>query len=75
MFIILFSILVPPMAVFIRFGIGKDFFINVLCTIAGYIPGHVCASGSVCTDYQLHNFFLQARGVARVVLTILEDPE
>lgn len=40
-FIILFSILVPPLAVFIRFGIGTDFFINILLTIAGYIPGHV----------------------------------
>ena len=40
-FIVLFSILVPPLAVFIRFGIGTDFFINVLLTVAGYIPGHV----------------------------------
>ena len=31
----------PPLAVFIRFGIGTDFFINVLLTVAGYIPGHV----------------------------------
>lgn len=39
--IVLFSILVPPLAVFIRFGIGKDFFINVILSILGYIPGHV----------------------------------
>mgnify|MGYP001758477796 FL=1 len=47
LFIVLFSILVPPLAVFIRFGIGTDFFVNVLLTVAGYIPGH------------LHNFFVQ----------------
>lgn len=30
-----------------RFGIGMDFFVNVILTILGYIPGH------------LHNFFIQ----------------
>ncbi|WFC93767.1 hypothetical protein MBRA1_000390 [Malassezia brasiliensis] len=47
LFIVLFSILVPPLAVAMRFGIGTDFFVNVLLTILGYIPGH------------LHNFFIQ----------------
>ena len=28
-----------PAAVAARFGIGKDFFINVVLTICGYIPG------------------------------------
>lgn len=37
----------PPLAVFIRFGICFDFFLNILLTVAGYIPGHV------------HNFFIQ----------------
>jgi uncharacterized membrane protein YqaE (UPF0057 family) len=37
----------PPLAVAARFGIGKDFFINVICTICGYFPGHG------------HNFFIQ----------------
>lgn len=45
--IIIFSILVPPLAVFIRFGIGKDFFVNVILSICGWIPGHV------------HNFVIQ----------------
>ncbi|PKI84056.1 hypothetical protein MVES1_002238 [Malassezia vespertilionis] len=45
--IVLCSILVPPVAVAIRFGIGTDFFINVVLTICGYIPGHV------------HNWFIQ----------------
>ncbi|TFY62768.1 hypothetical protein EVJ58_g3663 [Rhodofomes roseus] len=39
--------LVPPLAVAARFGIGTDFFINVVLTICGYIPGHV------------HNFYVQ----------------
>ncbi|KAF7789508.1 hypothetical protein EIP86_000454 [Pleurotus ostreatoroseus] len=39
--------LFPPLAVAARFGIGKDFWLNVILTICGYIPGHV------------HNFYIQ----------------
>ncbi|KZT09544.1 uncharacterized protein LAESUDRAFT_646253 [Laetiporus sulphureus 93-53] len=39
--------LFPPLAVAARFGIGSDFFLNLLLTICGYIPGHV------------HNFYIQ----------------
>ncbi|SPO23407.1 uncharacterized protein UTRI_02085 [Ustilago trichophora] len=39
--------LLPPLAVLIRFGVGLDLFINIICTICGYIPGHV------------HNFWIQ----------------
>jgi len=39
--------LFPPLAVAARFGIGKDFWLNLLLTICGYIPGH------------MHNFYIQ----------------
>ncbi|KAF8798025.1 hypothetical protein BYT27DRAFT_7203723 [Phlegmacium glaucopus] len=39
--------LFPPIAVAARFGIGKDFWLNLLLTICGYIPGHG------------HNFYIQ----------------
>ncbi|CDS82326.1 uncharacterized protein SPSC_03145 [Sporisorium scitamineum] len=39
--------LLPPLAVLIRFGVGLDLFINIICTICGYIPGH------------FHNFWIQ----------------
>jgi len=39
--------LFPPLAVAARFGIGKDFWLNLLLTICGYIPGH------------FHNFYIQ----------------
>ncbi|TFY71206.1 hypothetical protein EVG20_g1814 [Dentipellis fragilis] len=39
--------LFPPLAVAARFGIGTDFWLNLLLTICGYIPGHV------------HNFYIQ----------------
>ncbi|THH19303.1 hypothetical protein EW146_g1833 [Bondarzewia mesenterica] len=39
--------LFPPLAVAARFGIGGDFWLNLLLTICGYIPGHI------------HNFYIQ----------------
>jgi len=39
--------LFPPLAVAARFGLGSDFWLNLLLTICGYIPGHV------------HNFYIQ----------------
>ncbi|KAF8329158.1 uncharacterized protein EI90DRAFT_3063364 [Cantharellus anzutake] len=46
-FIFLLGTLLPPLAVAARFGFGRDFWINVPLTIAGYIPGHI------------HNFYIQ----------------
>lgn len=40
---ILIAILLPPLAVFLQVGIGKHFWINILLTIFGYIPGIVHA--------------------------------
>ena len=40
---IILSILVPPLGVFLQVGIGKDFWINILLTLLGYIPGLVHA--------------------------------
>ncbi|KAG8863107.1 hypothetical protein FRB96_009288 [Tulasnella sp. 330] len=39
--------LFPPLAVAARFGIGKDFWLNLLLTLCGYFPGH------------FHNFYIQ----------------
>ncbi|GAA6024638.1 hypothetical protein JCM11491_002886 [Sporobolomyces phaffii] len=39
--------LLPPLAILVRFGVGFDFFLNILLTICGYIPGHG------------HNFYCQ----------------
>ncbi|TBU65600.1 hypothetical protein BD310DRAFT_864437 [Dichomitus squalens] len=39
--------LLPPLAVAARFGIGTDFWLNLVLTICGYIPGHA------------HNFYIQ----------------
>ncbi|ORY33362.1 hypothetical protein BCR39DRAFT_519447 [Naematelia encephala] len=43
----LLGCLLPPLAVAVRFGIGKDFFINTFLCICGYFPCH------------FHNFYIQ----------------
>jgi uncharacterized membrane protein YqaE (UPF0057 family) len=40
---IVIAILLPPLGVFLQVGIGKQFWINVLLTILGYVPGIVHA--------------------------------
>ena len=40
---ILFSILIPPLGVFLQVGLGTDFWINVVLTLLGYFPGLIHA--------------------------------
>ncbi|WP_299031385.1 YqaE/Pmp3 family membrane protein [uncultured Sulfitobacter sp.] len=40
---IILSVIIPPLGVFLQVGIGKHFWINILLTILGYIPGLVHA--------------------------------
>ena len=40
---ILFAILLPPLGVFLQVGIGGAFWLNILLTLLGYIPGIVHA--------------------------------
>ena len=40
---IVIAILLPPLGVFLQVGIGTQFWINVLLTLLGYIPGVIHA--------------------------------
>jgi uncharacterized membrane protein YqaE (UPF0057 family) len=40
---ILLAILLPPVGVFLQVGFGLQFWINILLTLLGYIPGIVHA--------------------------------
>lgn len=40
---IIFSVLIPPLGVFLQVGIGGQFWLNILLTLLGYIPGLVHA--------------------------------
>ncbi len=40
---ILLSILLPPIGVFLQVGIGLHFWLNIILTLLGYVPGIVHA--------------------------------
>ena len=40
---ILLAIVIPPLGVFLQVGLGKHFWLNILLTLLGYIPGIVHA--------------------------------
>ncbi|MAY38731.1 MULTISPECIES: YqaE/Pmp3 family membrane protein [Spongiibacter] len=40
---ILFAILLPPLGVFLQVGIGKHFWLNIILTLFGYLPGIIHA--------------------------------
>ena len=40
---IIIAIFIPPLGVFLQVGLGKDFWINILLTLLGYLPGLVHA--------------------------------
>ena len=40
---IILSIFLPPVGVFLQVGIGLQFWLNILLTLLGYIPGIIHA--------------------------------
>lgn len=40
---IIFAIILPPLGVFLQVGLGAQFWINILLTLLGYIPGIIHA--------------------------------
>ncbi len=46
---ILLAILLPPLGVFLEVGMGKHFWINIVLTILGFIPGIIHAVYIIAT--------------------------
>ncbi|XP_057471211.1 low temperature-induced protein lt101.2 [Actinidia eriantha] len=40
---VLLAIFLPPVGVFLRYGLGVEFWIDLLLTILGYLPGIIYA--------------------------------
>lgn len=40
---VIFAILLPPLGVFLQVGLGLQFWLNILLTLLGYIPGIIHA--------------------------------
>lgn len=49
---IVLAILLPPVGVFLQVGIGGHFWLNILLTILGYIPGIVHAVWVIAKNKQ-----------------------
>jgi uncharacterized membrane protein YqaE (UPF0057 family) len=41
--LIILSLFLPPVAVFLKSGVGKDLIINIILTILGFLPGVIHA--------------------------------
>jgi len=57
-FLVLITILLPPVGVYAVAGCGADLLINIMLTILGYIPGHIHA---FYLEYIYYNRREQAR--------------
>ncbi len=40
---IILSVIIPPLGVFLQVGIGLQFWLNIVLTLLGYIPGLIHA--------------------------------
>lgn len=40
---IVLSLLIPPLGVFLQVGLGLHFWLNILLTLLGYVPGLIHA--------------------------------
>ena len=47
---ILISIFLPPLGVFLKVGIGLHFWLNIILTLLGYLPGLVHAIWTIIKD-------------------------
>lgn len=46
---IILAVLLPPLGVFLQVGIGPQFWLNILLTLLGYVPGIVHAVWIIAT--------------------------
>ncbi len=52
---VLLSILLPPVGVFLQVGLGGQFWLNIILTLLGYIPGVVHAVWIIATRGNRHS--------------------
>ena len=47
---IILSVILPPVGVFLKVGLGLQFWLNIILTLLGYIPGLVHAIWIISQD-------------------------
>ena len=48
---VILAILLPPVGVFLKVGLGLHFWLNIVLTLLGYIPGLVHAIWIIAQDH------------------------
>ncbi|MFQ5571560.1 MAG: YqaE/Pmp3 family membrane protein [Rhodothermales bacterium] len=46
---VILSVIIPPLGVFLKIGLGGHFWLNIVLTLIGYIPGLVHAIWIIAT--------------------------
>jgi uncharacterized membrane protein YqaE (UPF0057 family) len=46
------GVLIPPVGVFMTFGVGSTLFINILLTLLGWVPGSIHAVWAIAKQEQ-----------------------
>jgi uncharacterized membrane protein YqaE (UPF0057 family) len=52
---IVLGILIPPLGVFLAFGVSSTLFINILLTLLGWVPGSIHAVWAIAKQDQALN--------------------
>ncbi|UXE63422.1 MAG: YqaE/Pmp3 family membrane protein [Woronichinia naegeliana WA131] len=52
---IVLGILIPPLGVFLAFGVSSTLFINILLTLLGWVPGSIHAVWAIAKQDQAIN--------------------
>ncbi|KAH6655241.1 hypothetical protein BKA67DRAFT_657190 [Truncatella angustata] len=72
-FIVLITILLPPVGVWAVAGCGADLFINICLTLLGYIPGHIHAFYIEYVYYDRREQAREGRFAARRAAGVYSD--
>ncbi|MBW4622453.1 MAG: YqaE/Pmp3 family membrane protein [Cyanosarcina radialis HA8281-LM2] len=54
---LILGVLIPPLGVFLTFGVGPTLLINILLTILGWIPGSIHAIWAIAKYEERTNQF------------------
>lgn len=52
---IILGILIPPLGIFLTYGLGTTFLINVVLTLLGWLPGSIHAVWAIAKREQAMN--------------------
>jgi uncharacterized membrane protein YqaE (UPF0057 family) len=54
---LLLGLLLPPVGVFLTYGIGTTLFINIALTLLGWIPGSIHAVWAISKQEQMNDSY------------------